>query len=121
MSLLRSIVLIFALLAQALPVQAMMRVNEPKNCAMGCCAWLAEAGISECGCEKTSKPTAPAKAPPASGREWGPQVVWAASDAVKCATRPPKSLSAAKSHFIECMTTKPPQVRLTVLFCSFLN
>jgi len=121
MNRLRTIILFIALIAQALPVQAMMRVDAPESCAMGCCAWLAEAGLSECGCEKTSEPVSPAKAPPANGREWVPQVVWTEANFATPATRPPKSLGDVKSSSEERSASKQPQVRLAVLFCSFLN
>lgn len=121
MNRLRTIVLLIALIAQALPVQAMMRVDAPQSCAMGCCAWLAEAGLSECGCEKTSEPVSPAKAPPTSGREWVLQVVWVSSEDVRFATRPAMNLENAQAHLVESALPKQPHVRLSVLFCSLLN
>jgi len=117
----RTIILLFALIAQALPVQAMMRVNASESCTMGCCAWLAEAGLSECGCEKTSEPVSPAKAPPTSSREWVPQLVWAEADFATPAARPPKALGDVKSPSKERNVSKQLHVRLVVLLCSFLN
>jgi len=121
MNRLRANILLLALIAQALPVQAMMRVDAPESCAMGCCAWLAEAGLSECGCGKTSETVSPAKAPPTSSREWVTQLVWAEHDFATPATRPPKSLGDVKSPSKERSVSKQLHVRSAVLFCSFLN
>jgi len=121
MTLLRSIVLIFALLAQSWPAQAMLSVNEPAACGMGCCAALATAEMSACGCAESSAPAEPASVPPASGRERVPQVVWMSFEDVRSATRPAMSQEKAKARWSESDGPNLPHVRLVVLFCSLLN
>lgn len=121
MTRLHSFVLLFALLAQAWPLQAIRRVDEPAACGMSCCAALAAAEISECGCSEAPKPSEPANVPPAGGRDRVPQVVWMTSEDVGFATRPAMNLDESLAHFVESDSPKPPQVRLAVLFCSFLN
>lgn len=121
MTLLRSIVLIFALLAQTWPVQAMRRVKEPAACGMSCCAALAEMGMSTCGCADPSAPAEPASVPPASGRERVPQVVWMSFEDVRSATRPAMSQAKAQARRVESDGPNLPHVRLAVLFCSLLN
>ncbi|MDP1591873.1 MAG: hypothetical protein Q8M07_29205 [Prosthecobacter sp.] len=121
MTLLRSIALIFALLAQAWPVHAMLRVNEPASCGMGCCAALAETEMSACGCAEPATPAAPANAPPVGGRELVPQVVWASAEEARPAMRSPRSLNEGVPPAAERDPSSLPHVRLAVLFCSFLN
>lgn len=121
MTLLRSIVLIFALLAQVWPAQAMPRVNEAAACGMGCCAALAEAEMSACGCAEPSAPAEPTSVPPAGGREQVPQVFWATAEEVKPTMRSPRSLDEGMSRSAERDSSGLPHVRLAVLFCSLLN
>jgi|UniRef100_UPI003784FB42 hypothetical protein len=121
MTLLHSITLLLALLAQAWPVQAMRRVDEPADCGMSCCAALAAAEMSACGCAEPSAPAEPANAPPASGRERVPQLVWVSLEDVQFATRPAMSLEKAQVRLVESDLLRQPQVRLAVLFCSWLN
>lgn len=121
MTLLRSIILIFALLAQALPVQAMRHVDEPAYCGMSCCAALAAAEMSACGCAEPSAPAEPANVPPASGRERVPQLVWVSLEDVQFATRSAISLEKTQVRLVASDLLRQPQVRLAVLFCSLLN
>lgn len=121
MTLLRSIVLLFALLGQAWPVQAVVRVNEPASCGMSCCAELAAADLSACGCAESPAPAEPANVPPANGRERVPQLLWVSLEDGRFATRSAMSLENAQTHLVESDLPKPPQVRLAVLFCSLLN
>lgn len=121
MTLLRSIILIFALLAQALPAHAMPRVSEPAVCGMSCCAALAAAELSACGCKETSAPAEPANVPPASGRERVPQMVWVSLEDVRFATRPAMNRENAQAHLVESDQSTRRQIRLAVLFCSLLN
>jgi hypothetical protein len=121
MTLLRSIVLIFALLAQAWPVQAVLRVNEPARCGMTCCTELAAAELSACGCAEVPMPAEPANVPPSSGRERVPQLLWVSLEDVRFATRPAMCLENAQTHLVESDLPESPHVRLAVLFCSFLN
>jgi hypothetical protein len=120
MTLLRSILFLLALLAQSWPAQAMSRVDAPVACGMSCCASLAVAEISACGCAEPSAPAEPASVPPASGLERLPQVVWMSFEDVRPVTRPlmtqPKSHACLAEGELPCVL----HGRLPVLFCSFL-
>ncbi|MDZ4405545.1 hypothetical protein [Prosthecobacter sp.] len=122
MTLLRSIVVLFALLAQAWPAQAMLRETAVKKCGMSCCASLGETDMDACGCAGAPVPAEPAQVPPASGRELMQQVVWVVSHESKLSARPPRSLDddGARS-VVRDFAKQPQQVRLPVLFCSLLN
>lgn len=124
MTLLRSIFLIIALLAQALPVQAvMMREDKSVVCEMGCCAALAEAGLGGCDCDASSKvpehrdfPSLPFS----RGTELIPVVTWESSHELRAplyrdARQAQRSGLCFENHPIQL------QVRLAVLFCSFLH
>lgn len=124
MTLLRSITLIFALLVQALPVQALMlRADEPAACTMGCCAALAQTEAEACSCSDAPAPGKPLNVPPAGGRELVPQVVWMILQEAPQVARPPTSLKGGGSHFsfMERDLARQPHVRLSLLHCSFLN
>jgi hypothetical protein len=120
MTLLRAIFLLLVLLAQSWPAQAMRRVDAPVACGMSCCASLAVAEISACGCLEPSAPAEPASVPPGSGRELLPQVVWMSSEDVRPVTRPvmtqPKAQARLAAGELPCVL----HGRLPVLFCSFL-
>ena len=120
MTLLRSILFLLALLAQSWPAQAMSRVDGPVACGMSCCASLAVAEISACGCADPSAPAEPASVPPASARERLPQVVWMCFEEVRSATRPVMTQPKAQAHMGEIELPKGLHVLLPVLFCSFL-
>jgi hypothetical protein len=121
MTLLRSIIVLFALLSQAVPAQAMLRVSEAPPCQMSCCASLALAEMSVCGCGTASVPTEPTQAPPASGRELLPQVVWSVAHELGIGLRVTTPDQAGTGRFLEGAPAAQPHVRLAVLFCSFLN
>jgi hypothetical protein len=121
MTLLRSIIVFFALLSQAVPAQAMLRVSEAPQCQMSCCASLALAEMSVCGCGTASVPTEPTQAPPASGRELLPQVVWSVAHELGIGLRATTPDQAGPGRFLEGTPAAQPHVRLSVLFCSFLN
>jgi len=116
MTLLRSIICLFALLAQAWPAQAMPRTAEPEACAMECCA-----AMSLCECAEPSAPAEPANAPAVSGRKWAPQAVWVPVEEAGPLPRSPRALNEGASRWAESSFENQPQVRLAVLFCSFLN
>ena len=116
MTLLRSIVCLFALLAQVWPAQAMLCIAEPEACSMECCA-----AMSLCECAEPSPPAEPANAPPVGGRKWALQAVWLAVEEVGPLPRSPRALNEGGSRWVESRCENPPQVRLAVLFCSFLN
>lgn len=124
MTLLRSITLIFALLVQALPVQALMlRVDEPAACTMGCCAALAQTEAEACSCSEAPAPGKPLNVPPASGREFVPQVVWMILQEAPQVARSPRALNdgTQQLRYLERALARQPHVRLTLLHCSFLN
>jgi hypothetical protein len=123
-TLLRSIFLIIALLAQALPVQAvMMREDKRVVCEMGCCAAIADAGLGGCDCD--AAPMVPEQRdspslPGSRGPELIPVMFWERSHEVGSPLyRDP--CHAQRSGV--CFENHPVQshVRLAVLFCSFLH
>lgn len=122
MTLLRFIVALVVLLAQAMPAQAMLRENTAAKCEMGCCAWLAEAGTDSCDCtESSSRPATPADLPPAGARQLMVQVVWADAHEQRFSLQPPLSLNESDMRLMARDPLKQPHVRLPVLFCSLLN
>jgi hypothetical protein len=50
-----------------------------------------------------------------------PQLVWVSLEDVQFATRPAMSLEKAQVRLVESDLLRQPQVRLAVLFCSWLN
>jgi hypothetical protein len=121
MTLLRSIVVLLALLAQAWPALVMSRRNAGEKCQMGCCAWLAEAGMDSCGCTGASQPSEPADLPPEGVRQSLAQLVWAVSHGAEPAMWSPRNSVESNPRLDECNLVKAPHVRLPVLFCSLLN
>jgi len=121
MTLLRSVVVLVTLLAQAWPAQAMRREETAGKCEMACCAWLTEAGVNACDCAGSSLPEAPADLPPAGTRQIVTQVVWAGSQETLPFSRPSLILSEHDTLMSECDVLQQPHVRLPVLFCSLLN
>ncbi|MBB5038787.1 hypothetical protein [Prosthecobacter dejongeii] len=126
MPLARSILLIFALLAQALPVAALGRGAEMETCSMSCCANVRQMQVSDCGCVEapvsSSKPT-PASPAPASSRDLLSQPQWVLlSEALELSTAASAhTLPAASRLHLEAPALTQPHVRLPVLFCSFLT
>lgn len=124
MSLLRSITLIFALLVQAMPVQALMlRADAPAACTMGCCAAVSQSEVETCSCSEAPAPGKPLNVPPASGRELVPQVVWMILQEAPQVTRSPRALNdgTQQLRFRERALARQPQVRLSLLNCSWQN
>lgn len=122
MTLLRSIILIFAVLAQAMPVQAMMRgAKQPVTCEMGCCAAVAATEMDACACADTSAPAKPRNTPPANGRDLVPQVVWTMIEEMPSLTGVSMDLEKKRERLTGRDLATRPHVRLPVLFCSFLN
>ena len=124
MTLLRSIFLIISLLAQALPVQAvMLRENKSVVCEMGCCAAVAEAEPSDCDCD--AAPMAPKhrdspSLPASRGTELTPVVLWEPSHEVRSPPYPDVRHARHSSVLFENQSIQS-HVRLAVLFCSFLQ
>jgi hypothetical protein len=122
--LLRSIFLILALLAQALPVQAvMMREDKSVVCEMGCCAALAETGLGGCDCdaaplvpEHRDSPSQPAS----RGTELIPVVLWKTTHEVSSPLYHEASHAQRAGVRFEDYPVQS-HVRLAVLFCSFLH
>jgi len=125
MTLLRTLLLIVTLVAQALPVGMISASAAAGKCPMSCCAALAEAGLGDCGCAAApGAPTSPAPAglPPAQGREIMPQFVWAElSDfqVISSSAHADSDRALRPAFVMQAVTT--PHVRLIVLFCSFLT
>jgi hypothetical protein len=116
----RSIILIFALLVQALPATMMVaQTEETKVCQMACC----QAQTLTCCCiEAPDAPTqpAPANTPPATGRELLPSSTWVIAHLPLYFL--PVPLTAEKQQVSFVLPDEHPQshVRLPVLLCSIL-
>ena len=124
MLILRSIFLIITLLAQALPVQAvMLREDKSVVCEMGCCAALVEAGLGDCDCD--AAPMVPEhrdspSLPSSRGAELIPVVLWEPSHELRDplyhdSRHAQRSCLRFEDHPLQS------HVRLAVLFCSFLH
>jgi len=121
MTLLRSIIVLFALLSQAVPAHAMLRMPKVTQCQMSCCASLNFIEMSGCGCGHAPTPVEPTQAPQGNGREVVPQVVWSVSHETGIGLRATTPNQAGAGRFLEGAPPAQPHVRLSVLFCSFLN
>lgn len=126
MPLVRSILLIFALLVQALPVAALSHDEAVETCSMSCCATVRQMQSPDCGCIEApvSSPTpAPASPTPASSRDLLAQPQWVLlSEALHLATTASaRTLPVASRFHLEAPALTQPHVRLPVLFCSFLT
>lgn len=131
----RSIVLILAVLLQALPgavglrAMTMTTAKHAPKCAMDCCASIQEQdqqeatnGSSTCACAPTSEqqqPTAPPTIPSQSTRDVIPVVYWKAQEDI---LRPVAPISEPQLHFTltDASEQATPHVRLPVLFCAIL-
>ena len=116
MQLLRAIILIIALVVQALPVAAVTQGEAPPKCGMACCA----AHTMPCCCAapaQTPLPPAPVSTPPVTGREMIPATLWVAFTPFL----PLETATAeATTRFHERRADTQPHVRLPVLFCAIL-
>lgn len=115
--------MLLVLLMQTAPLMALQAPPAEEKCTMGCCAWLAEAGLADCGCSAgpvKDKDSLPAPLPPvSSSRDLVPLVIW--KELPSLLTFPPmKTDRTIRSAFAE-QTRTTPHVRLSVLFCSFLT
>ncbi|QIF01802.1 hypothetical protein [Roseimicrobium sp. ORNL1] len=128
----RSIVLIFAVLLQALPgavglrAMTMTTAKHAPSCTMDCCASVQEQDQQEaantCACAPTSEqqqPTELPTIPSQSTRDVIPVVYWKSQEAVP---QPAAPLSEQQSHFTltDASEQATPHVRLPVLFCAIL-
>lgn len=117
--------MLLVLLMQTAPLLIAAAPQEEK-CPMACCAWLEQAGLSDCACAQPalpdqSLPAAPL--PPASdSRSLAPQVVWTElpqafhfppfqANHTGCTIRPAADERASTR----------PHVRLSVLHCALLT
>ena len=121
----RSLILFIVLLAQALPVPAMMREEAVPVCNMSCCA--AVAAMEDDGCRCVDAPVhdtapAPAQAPSGSGRELLAQPQWSVmEEAFAISTVEKSEAKSSPSPRLEPGALTAPHVRLPVLFCSLLT
>ncbi len=119
MALFRSIILIIALVAQALPVSLVAQGDVKPVCSMKCC----EPGAKICCCagpQDVPSSPAPASTPPVTGRDLVPQPVWIAwTNEFSCL---PVEAAASVSRTMsgDHRALAVPHVRLPVLFCSIL-
>lgn len=121
MTLLRSIVVLVTLLAQAWPVQTASCEDTMRTRQMACCSSLLMAGMDECGCAESSRAATPVDLPPAGARQIVAQVVWADSHGTGPCAMLPRVVCEHDSRPLEAKSLKQPHVRLSVLFCSLLN
>ena len=126
----RSIVLIFAILLQALPgavglrAMGMSTAAEAAKCDMDCCAWIQELEQQEadsCTCSPASEeqlPTTP-PIPSQSTRDVVPALYWKAQEE---ALQPAAPINEPSSTFAmtDAQELATPHVRLPVLFCAIL-
>ncbi|RBP44203.1 hypothetical protein DES53_10422 [Roseimicrobium gellanilyticum] len=125
----RSIVLIIAVLLQALPgavgLRAMgMAAEATPKCEMDCCAWVQQVEQEEntCACAPATEqqqPTAPPTIPSQSARDVIPVVYWKAQEDI---LQPAAPISEPQSSFVttDASEKATPHVRLSVLFCAIL-
>ena len=116
MSLVRAISLIIALLVQALPVSVWAQDDAPPHCGMGCC----DVGAKSCCCAEPAQAPAepaPASAPPITGRELLPALLWHEQTPF----HPLEVASVETEARCDERRAHPePHVRLAVLHCSML-
>jgi len=119
-----SIFFIISLLAQVWPAESVVLDEQDcEACEMGCCVGKSEAGFNGCECQAT--PTLPnhrdSPGMPASlgaGRISG--VAWIPLHEIKAPLRRELSYTPYFGLGVQ-LPNSQPHVRLTVLFCSFLQ
>ncbi|HQW28697.1 MAG: hypothetical protein KA152_13315 [Verrucomicrobiales bacterium] len=112
-----AIILVFALLNQALPLSVNACGEAEPECRMRCCC---DTGASGCPCAEspgTSDRSLPVNTPPVTGRELVPQIVWVAFTHYL-------PVESAMEESMVWLNERPADtrmnVRLAVLFCSIL-
>lgn len=121
---LRTIILILAALMQALPAQALgsLAMGQGAVCEMGCCAALADEGLDACGCSVGDEsPASEVPALPPAMRESEQMAAALAAAGTVIVRRPEKRVDEARRARLDGSRAHLPEVRLAVLFCSFLN
>lgn len=117
-------IFIISLLAQAwLARSAVLDEQECTACEMGCCVGRSEAGFNGCECQVT--PTLPkhrdSPSQPASlGSERISGVAWVPLLEIKAPLRRELTFTPYFGPSVQ-LPNLQPHVRLTVLFCSFLQ
>jgi hypothetical protein len=123
MNLLRTIILVLALLVHALPAQALwpLFMGRSAVCEMACCAALSDEELDACECSAGGEsptlevpalpPKAPESAQMAAALAEGGNILW---------RRPEKRIEEAHPASMTRWGPHFPKVRLAVLFCSFL-
>lgn len=119
MTIIRFITVLFVLLFQAMPAKAMLRVTKIEKCQMSCCASLDHSEMIGCGCSHA--PVEPTQAPQGHGRELVKQVVWSVSHESGLGPRAMAPTVVITSRLLEANPPVQSHVRLSVLFCSYLN
>ena len=121
---LRTIILILAALMQALPAQALgsLAMGQGAVCEMGCCAALADEGLDACECNVGDEsPASEVPALPPAMRESEQMAAALAAAGTVMVRRPEKRVVEARRASLDGWRAHLPEVRLAVLFCSFLN
>lgn len=117
--------MMLVLLMQTAPLIIVASPQEEK-CQMACCAWLEQAGMTDCACTQPSLPgqsLPAAPLPPASeGRGFTPQVVWTElSQDFHFSLFQTKQTGCTIRPAAEERASTRPHVRLSVLHCSLLT
>ena len=113
--------MLLVLLMQSAPLMA-WKAPTTEKCPMACCAWLMEAGLGDCSCDAVPADDGqpqPVPMPTSSGRDFASQVVWVEQPFYPIIF-PSREKGGTPPNTREHSST-PPQIRLTVLFCSFLT
>ena len=121
---LRTIILILAALMQVFPAQAvrLLPMERGAVCGMICCGELADEGWDACECSAGGESSAAEVAglPPVM-RESAQMATALAAGGEVLGWRPEKRGNQARPAGLVCWKPHLPKVRLSVLFCSFLN
>ena len=121
---LRTIVLLLVALLQGLPAQALRPVTIGRSavCEMVCCADLAEEGLEACECAAGGgAPASEVPALPAALRDSEQGVASLGGDGIVLRRIPQRRGEEAQPVSVTRCRPHRPGVRLTVLFCTFLN
>ena len=121
---LRTIILILAALMQVFPAQAVWPLSMGRGavCGMACCAEPADEELDACACSVGSEsPAAEVAALPPLMRESAQMGAALAAGGRVLGWRPGKRGEEARPADLVRWKPHLPKVRLSVLFCSFLN
>lgn len=121
---LRTIILILAALMQVFPAQAVRPLSMERGavCGMACCAEPAAEELDACDCSAGGEsPAAEVAGLPPLMRESAQLGAALAACGRVLGGRPEKRVGEAWPAGLVCWKPHLPKVRLSVLFCSFLN